>query len=68
MTKRSIDMHKINITYDIFTVKQPLVTAVIKKCIEATLAAEGVAVPCEINVLITNDKGCLLYTSPSPRD
>ena len=50
-------MHKINITYDIFTVRQPLVTAVIKKCIESTLAAEGVTAPCEINVLITNDRG-----------
>ncbi len=50
-------MHKINITYDIFTVKQPLVTAVIRKCIDATLSAENITVPCEINVLITNDKG-----------
>ncbi len=50
-------MHKININYDIFTLKQPLVTAVIKKCIEATLAAEKISVDCEINVLITNDKG-----------
>ncbi len=50
-------MHKININYDIFTLKQPLVTAIIKKCIEATLAAEGVSADCEINVLITNDKG-----------
>ena len=50
-------MHKINITYDIFTVKQPLVTAIIKKCIESTLDAEGVTASCEINVLITNDKG-----------
>ena len=50
-------MHNIHITYDIFTIKQPLVSAVIKRCIEETLAAEGVSVPCEINVLITNDKG-----------
>ncbi len=50
-------MHKININYDIFTVKQPLVTAIIKKCIEATLAAENITADCEINVLITNDKG-----------
>ena len=50
-------MHRINITYDIFTIKQPFVTAVIKKCIESTLAAEGVSVDCEINVLITNDRG-----------
>ncbi len=50
-------MHKINITYDIFTVKQPLVTAIIKKSIQATLDAEKVRVDCEINVLITNDRG-----------
>ena len=29
----------------------------IKSCIEATLRAEGVLVPCEINVLITDDVG-----------
>lgn len=50
-------MHKINITYDIFTIKQPLVTSIIKKCIQATLAAEGVTADCEINVLVTNDRG-----------
>ena len=50
-------MHKINITYDIFTIKQPIVTANIRRCIEATLEAEGICVPCEINVLITNDRG-----------
>lgn len=52
-----MNQHKINITYDIFTVKQPLVTSVIRQCINATLAAEGVSTDCEINVLITNDKG-----------
>ncbi|MBE6940722.1 MAG: rRNA maturation RNase YbeY [Ruminococcaceae bacterium] len=30
---------------------------IIRKCVEATLAAENVDVPCEINVLITNDRG-----------
>ena len=50
-------MHRINITYDIFTIKQPIVTANIRRCIEATLAQEGISVPCEINVLITNDRG-----------
>ncbi len=49
--------HKINITYDIFTVKQPFVSAVIRKCINATLDAERVDADCEINVLITNDRG-----------
>jgi len=50
-------MHQIHINYDIFTLKQPLVNEIIRRCIQETLNAEGVGVPCEINVLITNDKG-----------
>ena len=50
-------MHRINITYDVFSVRQPLITAIIRKCVEATLSAEGVHTPCEINVLVTDDKG-----------
>ena len=49
--------HKINLTFDIFTIQQPLVASIIKKCINATLAAEGVKADCEINVLVTNDRG-----------
>ena len=49
--------HKINLTYDIFTLQQPLVSGIIKKCIGAVLDAEDVSAPCEINVLVTNDKG-----------
>ncbi len=49
--------YKINITFDVFTVKQPFFTSIIRKCVEATLNAEGVSAPCEINVLVTNDKG-----------
>lgn len=50
-------MNKININFDIFTVKQPFISAIIRKCIEATLSAEGVTADCEINVLVTNDCG-----------
>ncbi len=50
-------MNRININYDIFTVKKPFVTAIIRKCIQSTLAAEGIDVDCEINVLVTNDQG-----------
>ena len=50
-------MNKINITYDIFSIKQPLVTAIIRRCIQSTLEAEGIDVDCEINVLVTNDRG-----------
>ena len=52
--------HKINLTFDIFTIQQPLVASIIKKCINATLEAEGVTADCEINVLVTNDKGRLI--------
>ena len=49
--------HKINITFDIFTIKEPSVSAIITRCIDATLHAEGVTADCEINVLVTNDRG-----------
>ena len=48
---------KINITFDCFTLKKLAVTSIIKSCIQQTLAAENVPVDCEINVLVTNDKG-----------
>ncbi len=47
---------KINITFDCITIKQPFITNVITRCIEATLSAEGINIPCEINVLVTNNK------------
>lgn len=50
-------MIKINMTYDCVTLQKPLISAIIRKCVESTLAAEGIYIPCEINVLVTNDKG-----------
>ena len=50
-------MIKINLTYDCMTLQKPVISAIIKKCIASTLDAEGVKVPCEINVLVTNDNG-----------
>ena len=50
-------MIKINLNYDCMTFQKPVISAVIKKCIVSTLQAEGVNVPCEINVLVTNDMG-----------
>ena len=49
--------YKINLTFDCFTLRQPIVTSIIRKCVEATLEAEGVNTLCEINVFVTNDKG-----------
>ena len=50
-------MIKLNMTFDCVTLQKPIISAIIKKCVESTLAAEGIAVPCEINVLVTNDNG-----------
>ena len=50
-------MVKINITYDKPSVLNVPVTRNIRRCIEATLAAEGITAPMEINVLITDDEG-----------
>ena len=49
--------YKVNITFDCFTLQNFAATSVIRKCIEASLKAQGVGVPCEINVLVTNNKG-----------
>lgn len=49
--------YKINLTFDVFTLRQPVVTSIIRRCVEATLDAESVNVPCEINVFVTNDNG-----------
>lgn len=48
---------KINITFDVFSIQQPLVSAVIRRCIEAALKEEKITAPCEINVFVTGDKG-----------
>ncbi len=48
--------YKINIKFETFTVRQFAVTSIIRRCVEETLLAEGINVPCEINVLITGDK------------
>ncbi len=48
---------RINITFDCPGFFKYLVQPIIKKCIYAVLTCENVAVDCEINILITNDKG-----------
>lgn len=49
--------NKINITFDVKTLRRFSVLSVIKECINATLRAENIEPDCEINVLITNDSG-----------
>lgn len=48
---------RINITFDCWTIHRYSITSVITKCVEETLRTEGVSVPCEINVLVTNNTG-----------
>ena len=50
-------MARINITYDCLTLQKPIISSVIKRCVETVLSAEKVTVPCEINILVTNDSG-----------
>ncbi len=52
-----MEKSKINITFDIVTLRKQSVCAIIRQCIEAVLSAEKIMTPCEINVLITNDNG-----------
>ena len=48
---------KINITFDCATMRKFATAQIIRKCISAVLQSEKVDVPCEINVLVTNNKG-----------
>ena len=47
---------KINITFDTFCLRRLSVSSIITKCIEATLKAEQITIPCEINVLVTKNE------------
>ncbi len=49
-------MH-IQMSFSCFTLKKPMISRTISKAIEAVLTQEGVSVPCEINVLVTDDDG-----------
>ena len=52
-----MEQTKINITFDVFSFRKPQIASIIKKCINTVLAEEKVNVPCEINVLVSDDKG-----------
>ena len=49
--------HKIHIVFEQFGLRKFTVKSIIRKCIQETLNAEKVTVPCEINVLVTDDAG-----------
>ena len=49
--------NKINLTFSIFSLQRLQVISVVKKSISAALEQEKISVPCEINVMITDDIG-----------
>ena len=57
--------HKIHIVFEQFGFQQFVIKAIIRKCISETLAAERISVPCEVNVLVTNDEGIRLINRES---
>ena len=57
--------HKINLVFEQLSLEKFTISAIIKMCIQATLDAERIAVPCEINVLVTNDAGIHLINKTS---
>ena len=57
--------HKINLVYEGLSLERFVITAHIRKCIHAALSEERISVPCEINVLITDDAGIHLINKES---
>lgn len=57
--------HKINLVFEQFSFQKFVISANIRTCIHAVLKAEGVDVPCEINVLVTNDEGIQIVNKTS---
>jgi len=49
--------NKINLVFESNSLQKFFVASNIRTCINETLKAEGISVPCEINVLVTNDAG-----------
>lgn len=49
--------HKINLVFEEFSFQKYIIRSIIRRCIHAALDAEKISVPCEINVLVTNDSG-----------
>ena len=57
--------HKINIVFEQLSLQTLVIKSIIRKCIHATLDAERIAVPCEINVLLTDDAGIQIVNRES---
>lgn len=59
--------HKINIVFEQLSLQKFTIKSIIRTCINAVLDAEGISVPCEINVLVTDDAGIQVVNRESRR-
>ena len=57
--------HKINLVFEQLSLQRFVIGNNIKKCIASTLEAERISVPCEINVLVTDDAGIQIINRES---
>ena len=57
--------HKINLVFEQLSLQRLVIGNIIRKCIYATLDAERVSAPCEINVLVTDDAGIQIINRES---
>ena len=57
--------HKINLVFEELSLQRLVIPGIIRKCIHATLDAEGVTARCEINVLVTDDEGIRIINRES---
>lgn len=49
--------NKINLVFEELSFQKFIISSHIRTCINTALKAEGISIPCEINVLVTNDAG-----------
>ena len=57
--------HRINIVFEQLSLQSFVIKNIIRKCIHATLDAERISVPWEINVLVTDDNGIQMINRES---
>ena len=57
--------HKINLVFEQLSLQKFVIAHNIRRCIQETLKAEGIAVRCEINVLVTDDTGIRIVNRES---
>ena len=57
--------HKINLVFEQLSLQKFTISANIRKCIQETLKAEGITAACEINVLVTDNRGIQIINRES---